>query len=142
MDYDAVDDRDTMYKYGSEQPLLMAWMNNEFRVKDPPPGVLRGHTQYASIVPLIQQVSNTSPSWRALPYTLEHARSMREVIKAIKRGVVVENDAPYEADLINVRPSPEAMARAVPVPITYMRVHANIDQLKGCIQSGYPLLFA
>lgn len=142
MDYDSVDDRDSIYEYGSEQGILKAWMNNEFRAHDPPPGLLQGHRQFASLVPLIRQVTETSPSWRALPYTLEHARSMRDVLKALKRGVVVENDAPYEAELVNVRPSPEAMERAVPLHITYMRVHANIDQLKGCIMSGYPVLFA
>lgn len=142
MYFDNEDDRDTLFEYGSEQPIPSVCVNHEFRMKEPPPGLLQGHKQYVSLVPIIRRVTNTSPSWRALPYSLENALCMRDILVCLKRGVVPENDAPYDPALVNVRPPREVMERAIPLQLTYMRVSSNINQLKGCILSGYPLLFS
>jgi C1A family cysteine protease len=66
----------------------------------------------------------------------------RDGIKSVaKQGVCPEKEWPYDINEFTVKPSPKCYADALKTRATsYSRVSRTLNQMKGCLASGYPFV--
>jgi C1A family cysteine protease len=68
---------------------------------------------------------------------------IRDGIKSVaKQGACPETDWPYDISRFTEKPSAQAYADAkLDRAVSYQRVAQNLNQMKGCLASGYPFVF-
>ncbi len=68
---------------------------------------------------------------------------IRDGIKSVaKQGVCPENEWPYDIAKFTVKPSPQCFRDALKDRVVrYSRLNRNLNQMKGCLASGYPFVF-
>ncbi len=68
---------------------------------------------------------------------------IRDGIKSVaKQGACPETDWPYDISRFTEKPSGQAYADAkLDRAVSYQRVAQNLNQMKGCLASGYPFVF-
>lgn len=68
--------------------------------------------------------------------------SIREISKALANyGIAPESDCPYITSNFTVKPSPQAYADAAQHKASqYLAVAQQLDQMKSCLASGYPIM--
>lgn len=68
---------------------------------------------------------------------------IRDGIKSVsKQGACSETDWPYDIGAFRTKPSPKAYEGALQDrAVSYSRITQNLQQLKGCLASGFPFVF-
>ena len=74
---------------------------------------------------------------------VDNGSQIRDVIKGIAHfGFCHEETWPYDITMVTTKPSSEAYVEGLThQALTYARVSQNLQQLKGCIASGYTFIF-
>jgi C1A family cysteine protease len=99
-----------------------------------------------------QKVQNFVPSRLFIYYNervIEHSvnsdsgAQIRDGIKVVaKVGAPPETDWPYDINLFAEKPPQKAFADAAKNKVlSYQRVNRTLNQMKGCLASGYPFVF-
>jgi len=82
---------------------------------------------------------------RIMEHTLDSncGASLRDGIKSVvKQGACPESEWPYDPPKFAVKPPPQCYRDALKDLVTsYSSLVQNLDQLRGCLFSGYPVIF-